>query len=154
MKMRLIENGYSIYLAKEMLGDIDFSNKDVVAEQAKIVVIRLRKQFSIDLYGFYQMTIYVSSDIGIYITLEKIDEEDTYDLITIDLKVRVLLHQHFYLEVDDFSHFSKFSKFYIYCGKGYGLLDGNTPNDLYEFGSVVAGEKVKQIEFYGQLLSL
>ncbi|MEG1495326.1 MAG: hypothetical protein RR406_03400 [Bacilli bacterium] len=139
MRFEILDtDNYLIYLNSATFRGMDFTNEEDITTQTKLVIMRLKRNYNIYLSGFYQMSIYVGEETGLFIELKKLEEMD-FDLMAIDLKVVVYLNQTFLLETDDLDKIKGCLKIIAYEGKYYGVLTKNTDISLLEMGNIIYG---------------
>lgn len=137
MRLEEISSGnYQIYVNQGCYQNLDISKKEVIADYAKELVLKLRHHFGISLYGFYEMKIYVADSIGMFIYLKRLDDEDDY-FSSLDLKVMIFLHQKFYLKTPNFDFISTCPT--ILYSKGYYYIELSSINLFFylELGEIV-----------------
>lgn len=152
MRLEVERDKYFLYVNQDYCKNMDFNSKESIASYAKTLVLRLKRIYGIVLQGFYQMKVFVNDFVGMFIELVKLDDFE-FELMTIDLKVIVFLHQTFLLQCTDFDFFEHFSNVYFMDPYYYGVLrkDEFLLPDL-EYGKLIYGPAVDEVLQKGILL--
>lgn len=152
MRLEVEQDKYFLYVNQDYCKEVDFTSKESIASCAKSFVLRLKKIYGIILHGFYQMKVYVSDFLGIFIELVKLEDFE-FELMTIDLKVIVFLHQTFLLQCTDFDFFEHFSSVYFRAPYYYGVLQKDEfVLPCLEYGKLIYGPAVDEVLQKGILL--
>lgn len=146
MKVTILDQDYySIYLSHAYSLINDFSNKELIGDYAKNIIVKLKKTYGIILNGYYQMKVFVNDKVGMFLELRKLDDID-FDLVSIDLNVIFFLKQPFLLKVSNFDYISNFSPIYFWQNYYYVSFDKiDDPLRYLEFGDIIYGEEVEEI---------
>ena len=80
MKVVTSEDKIIVYLYKKEIDDIN--------NYVKKLILKLKKQYSIKMFGFYQINVFKNSNVGMIIEIIKEDSIDYFDDF-IDLKIKV-----------------------------------------------------------------
>ena len=145
MRLEVERDKYFLYVNQEYCKNMDFNSKESIASYAKTLVLRLKRIYGIVLQGFYQMKVFVNDFVGMFIELVKLDDFE-FELMTIDLKVIIFLHQTFLLQCTDLDFLDHFSNVYFMDPYYYGVLrkDEFLLPDL-EYGKLVYGALVEEV---------
>ena len=86
------------------------TNMDI-NDYIKKIVLKLKRKYKIDIYGFYEINIYKNDKIGMIIDFIK---EDDFDLFSdlLDFKINIIENADIYLKFNDY-FLNKKEKFYI-----------------------------------------
>ena len=101
MKIKFIDNlTLDIYVIKELIGGIDFKNKEELEKYLKKLFKTLKYNYKVEICGFYDITVYVDKYYGAIFHLEKEDLE-YYDYFKnqVDMKI-VIVDTEFLYYVD------------------------------------------------------
>lgn len=145
MRLEVERDKYFLYVNQDYCKNMDFNSKESIASYAKTLVLRLKRIYGIVLQGFYQMKVFVNDFVGMFIELVKLDDFE-FELMTIDLKVIIFLHQTFLLQCTDLDFLDHFSNVYFMDPYYYGVLrkDEFLLSDL-EYGKLVYGALVEEV---------
>ena len=145
MRLEVERDKYFLYVNQDYCKNMDFNSKESIASYAKTLVLRLKRIYGIVLQGFYQMKVFVNDFVGMFIELVKLDDFE-FELMTIDLKVIIFLHQTFLLQCTDLDFLDHFSNVYFMYPYYYGVLrkDEFLLPDL-EYGKLVYGALVEEV---------
>lgn len=90
-----------IYIKKELIGDINFNNKDDLEKYLKELFKTLKNKYDVLLEGFYDITVYIDKYYGVVFHLEK-EDIDYYEYFKnqIDMRIITINNEFLYL-VDD-----------------------------------------------------
>lgn len=140
MKFVSSDDTITIYIYKnEVIDDIN--------DYMKKLILRLKRKFHIDIFGFYQANIYKNNKIGMIIDLLKEDDIEFFtDLV--DLKIKVYENSNMYLKFNDY-FFSEKKKVYVINGNYYINIDEVSKKDflsMIEFGSIIYGEELAKVK--------
>lgn len=137
MNLEIADDNY-IYFTSDIscLGDLSSVDEDVLGLFLKNVFLNLSDVYSIDLFGYYKVDIYVDEKIGAFVEISKIDDYISYNR-KIDTKVTLSV-DNFYLKTNDLSNIYKCKP--IYCSDNdfyVSTKDVDNLFDLIEFCEVV-----------------
>ena len=113
----------------------------------KELIIKLRRKYRKDIYGFYKVDVYVKDKIGMIIDFTLEEEIDFFrDLV--DLKVVVHEEADVFLKFSDYFLFDK-KKVYFFEGEYYVDIDDLSDEEFLEkleFCKVIYGEELSDIK--------
>ena len=90
-----------IYIKKELIDNIDFSNKSDLEKYLKKLFKILKNKYNITIEGFYDITVYIDKYYGVVIHMEK-DDVDYYDYFKNQVDMRIInIDTNFLYLVDD-----------------------------------------------------
>ena len=90
-----------IYIKKEIIGNIDFKNKENLEKYLKKLFKTLRSKYDIKIEGFYDITVYIDKYYGVVFHLEKEDLE-YYDYFKNQVDMRLItIDTDFYYLIND-----------------------------------------------------
>ena len=103
MKYQLInKNKFIIYLNSSYMN----LNKDNLYDSIKNILIKVRKKYAYDIYGYYDVNIYETKNLRTIIEFIKKDQDD-YFKNNIDLKISYI-NKDFILRIDDYTLLNNF----------------------------------------------
>lgn len=142
--MKIISNGDKLSVFVINNKDIDLDNLDMYMKE---LIIKLRRKYRKDIYGFYKVDVYVKDKIGMIIDFNLEEEIDFFrDLV--DLKVVVHEDADLFLKFSDYFLFDN-KKVYFFEEEYY--VDINDVSDKeflekLEFCNLVYGEELSDIK--------
>ena len=142
--MKIISNGDKLSVFVINNKDIDLNNLDMYMKE---LIIKLRRKYRKDIYGFYKVDVYVKDKIGMIIDFNLEEEIDFFrDLV--DLKVVVHEEADVFLKFSDYFLFDK-KKVYFFEGEYYVDIDDVSDKEFLEkleFCDTVYGEELSDIK--------
>ena len=142
--MKIISNGDKLSVFVIDNKDIDLNNLDMYMKE---LIIKLRRKYRKDIYGFYKVDVYVKDKIGMIIDFTLEEEIDFFrDLV--DLKVVVHEEADVFLKFSDYFLFDK-KKVYFFEGEYYVDIDDLSDEEFLEkleFCKVIYGEELSDIK--------
>ena len=142
--MKIISNGDKLSVFVINNKDIDLNNLDTYMKE---LIIKLRRKYRKDIYGFYKVDVYVKDKIGMIIDFNLEEEIDFFrDLV--DLKVVVHEDADVFLKFSDYFLFDK-KKVYFFEGEYYVDIDDVSDKEFlekFEFCDTVYGEELSNIK--------
>ena len=142
--MKIISNGDKLSVFVIDNKDIDLNNLDMYMKE---LIIKLRRKYRKDIYGFYRVDVYVKDKIGMIIDFNLEEEIDFFkDLV--DLKVVVHEDVDVFLKFSDYFLFDK-KKVYFFEGEYYVDIDDLSDEEFLEkleFCKVIYGEELSDIK--------
>ncbi len=154
MKIILDGEDIKIYLNKEYTKITDINNIAELEEYLSKIFFRLKKEYKIEIVGYYELKILYDKFYGFIIILKKHDFEYS-DLFEsqIDLDLTINKTNFFLYEIDDLfvieNKIMKNATIYIYKQKLYLKLISDIPTlemgKLMEFSNLIYGDEVNKI---------
>lgn len=142
--MKIISNGDKLSVFVINNKDIDLDNLDMYMKE---LIIKLRRKYRKDIYGFYKVDVYVKDKIGMIIDFTLEEEIDFFkDLV--DLKVVVHEEADVFLKFSDYFLFDK-KKVYFFEGEYYVDIDDVSDKEFLEkleFCDTIYGEELSDIK--------
>lgn len=142
--MKIISNGDKLSVFVINNKDIDLNNLDTYMKE---LIIKLRRKYRKDIYGFYKVDVYVKDKIGMIIDFNLEEEIDFFrDLV--DLKVVVHEDVDVFLKFSDYFLFDK-KKVYFFEGEYYVDIDDVSNKEFLEkleFCDTIYGEELSNIK--------
>lgn len=142
--MKIISNGDKLSVFVINNKDIDLDNLDMYMKE---LIIKLRRKYRKDIYGFYKVDVYVKDKIGMIIDFNLEEEIDFFrDLV--DLKVVVHEDADVFLKFSDYFLFDK-KKVYFFEGEYYVDIDDVSDKEFLEkleFCDTIYGEELSDIK--------
>ena len=142
--MKIISNGDKLSVFVIDNKDIDLNNLDMYMKE---LIIKLRRKYRKDIYGFYIVDVYIKDKIGMIIDFNLEEEIDFFkDLV--DLKVVVHEDVDVFLKFSDYFLFDN-KKVYFFEGEYYVDIDDLSDEEFLEkleFCKVIYGEELSDIK--------
>ena len=142
--MKIISNGDKLSVFVIDNKNIDLNNLDMYMKE---LIIKLRRKYRKDIYGFYKVDVYIKDKIGMIIDFNLEEEIDFFkDLV--DLKVVVHEDADVFLKFSDYFLFDK-KKVYFFEGEYYVDIDDVSDKEFLEkleFCNLVYGEELSDIK--------
>ena len=142
--MKIISNGDKLSVFVINNKDIDLNNLDMYMKE---LIIKLRRKYRKDIYGFYKVDVYIKDKIGMIIDFNLEEEIDFFrDLV--DLKVVVHEEADVFLKFSDYFLFDK-KKVYFFEGEYYVDIDDVSNKEFLEkleFCDTIYGEELSNIK--------
>lgn len=105
MKIDFINNTYIVYLNKYNIIDFDFNNTNILEDNLRNLLMRLKKYYKLDIRGYYNIDIYIDNYYGVI--LEISEDENYYDYFSDTVSIRMKKNKTiFKYEVEDTSYIS------------------------------------------------
>ena len=140
MKVVFSENKISIFMPKII------SNADI-NDYIKKLIIKLKHNYKVDIFGFYKVNVYKNQRIGMIIDLIMEEEIDFFkDLL--DLKIEVKEDSEIYLKFDDY-FLNNNKNIYHFKDNYYISIDNLSDSDflsMIEFSKPVYGEDLTSVK--------
>ena len=114
-----------------------------INDYIKELILRLKKKYKINIFGFYEINIYINDKVGMIIDIIKDDEDYFYDLL--DLKIKVYENSPVYLKFNDYFLNDEF-KFKILDNYYYIDVENISKEkflSMIEFCNLVYGEDLE-----------
>lgn len=151
MKIDITDGEIMIYVKKNYIEDIDFTDKDSLEEYFRELITKLKDNYNIQIFGFYD--IYVYSDPYYGIVLKLIHEDLDYYIGNNQLEMKIILipSTFLYLVEDYFDFDMDKYELYIYSSSFYLKPNNYIDIDLLE-KSILIYENTDLITKYGRKL--
>ncbi len=132
MKLEYLNDKIIIYLYNEKLTD----NSDLLKEKIKKIIIKLIKNYHLNLFGYLKLNIYENDKYGLIMEIDKVNNVFNIDII--DLKIVIYPNVNFYLEISDDLYIDNFKNSIYKDNKFYINID-NLDNLLkyLEYGRII-----------------
>lgn len=128
-------------------------SKENINDYLKMLILRLKRNYKIDIFGFYKVNVYQNKKIGMIIDLIKEEEIDFFkDLL--DLKITVSEDSDIYLRFNDY-FLNKEKNVYLFENNYYiGVKDLSNKEflSMIEFCELIYGEDLERIKEHLKLL--
>ena len=119
---------------------------DNINDYMKKLILRLKRKYHIDIYGFYKVNVYKNNKIGMIIDLLKEDDIDFFtDLV--DLKIKVYEDSSMYLKFNDY-FFEEKKSIYVINNNYYVDINKLSKKELLsmiEFCKIIYGEELNKL---------
>jgi hypothetical protein len=161
MKIELLNDKTIIFITKEYTKGLNLYEKEKLELYFKDLFVKLKDIFEIDIFGYYDITVYRDIHYGGIIILEKENNEYfSYYGKQIDMCIKIDPNDLFLYQIDDLFIINKLImekvKIYKYKNKLYLRIMDNL--NTYQMGilmeqsSIIYGNKVKDIIKYGKVI--
>lgn len=149
--VNLDENCMTIFLNNFCLKELEFDIKGDLEEYFKELFLKLKKYYSINILGYYNIDVYIDNNYGLIMNLIKEDIE-YYDYFDNQIDMRISLKNSKFLYcVDDPLSLIEFnnSEVYVYKDRYYldfiNDIDDKTMMYLLEFSEIIFDKQVEII---------
>lgn len=133
MNLDIIDNKYILFINYVCLASYA---EDKISIFLKDIFLLLSDVYSINLFGYFKVDIYIDKKIGIFIEIDRLDDYVSYNK-KIDTKV-MIIDDGFYLKTNDLSKIYKYKKIYSYNNNYYiSTKDVDNITDIVEFCDLV-----------------
>ena len=145
MKIKKIsKDHYLLFINSKYLNLVDYNSKDAIIVSVKDMLLKVQKLNYFNMNGFYKVKVYPNKKIGVFIDIEKIDDNSYGDHV--DLKVIVYMKSLFYFKTDNYECLPSdievsFKDEYYYVN----VDDITNINKVIEFGEVEYGSEVEEL---------
>lgn len=141
------EDEYLIFLNNIYTNDLDFKDEHKLEKSFKKIVINMKKKYNIDLFGFYEVSVFYNKKIGSLFKIIKIDNYNLYNR-NVDLKIIICLNCCFYFKTLDFDIIKNYKNINYYNNEFYINVDDIDDNmiNLIEHGEVLFFDKISKIK--------
>lgn len=137
MKIEYIDdNNFYIYLNKYYVSDLDIENKACVEQYFKKMFLSLKNNHHLDIYGYYNIRVYVNKQYGIIIDVFKLSN-DYFKMSgsKVDMKIMIDSDNKFLYEIDDYffakENIEYVQNIYVKDGKYYIELCDDVDEKFY-----------------------
>ena len=134
MKIEFTDNKIIVYLYQYTL---NFNDLNILNKEIKQVFMKLVKKYKINFFGYSEVRIYNNDKYGNILEIEKIYDNNEFNINTIDLKIIVYKNVPMYLEFNNF-YFTKMPKHLIIKDNKYYIDINNIKNIIkyVEYGRI------------------
>jgi hypothetical protein len=148
------EHNFYIYLNKYYLVDLNLNDKQCVEEYFKKVFINLKKNYHLDIYGYYNIRVYANKQYGVIIDVFKLCN-DYFKMPgnKVDMKIMIDNDNKFLYKISDYffteAYKNCIKNIYYKDGKYYLELDDNVDENFYlyliEHSDIIFNDDVYEI---------
>ena len=145
-----MDNNLIVFLNRKSVSSVDFSDKDMLEDYFKKLFLKLSDDFSIEIFGSFDIEVFNDKFYGSIIVIRKNDDYFDYCDI-VDMKISVSKFSGFLYKVDDFICFDNCN---VYSCNGCFYLDPLSA-DFYDVGvlfeccDIIYGKDVYDIKMLG-----
>lgn len=125
MNLEIIDDKYVLFVNNYNFSDYD---EKELSSFLKDVFLLLSDVYSINLYGYFLVDIYIDKKVGIYVEISKIDSCISYSK-KIDTKVSLIIDS-FYLKTKDLSKIIGYRP--IYCLDNYYFVSTEDVDNIFD----------------------
>lgn len=136
---------FDIYINNLYL-TFDIEKDDELYDSLRKILINIRKKYAYDIYGFYEVNIYVVENLCTILRFAK--KEENIICKTIDLKIIKNNNKSVFLEFDDYFIIKDFDNKKFFDNKFYiniNNLEKNKIATIIEHANIVIDEKLNYI---------
>ena len=152
MKIDVMDNKIIIYLKKEIIGNMDFNNVEILEDYFRKLIIKLNNLYNINIEGFYIIKVFIDKIYGIVLEMEP-EDIDYCPINQIEMRI-MQEHETFLYEIDspfeidntdifikDFKYYLKINsnikyKDYISILENSHIIYKNTAN-IIKYGNII-----------------
>lgn len=148
------EHNFYIYLNKYYLANLELDNKKCVEDYFKKIFLNLKDNHHLDIYGYYNINVYVNKQYGLVIDVFKLSN-DYFKIPNnkVDMKITIDNDNKFLYEIDDYFFIMKYlnniKNIYYKNGKYYLELKEEVTDSFYlylmEHSHIIFDEYVDEI---------
>lgn len=141
----LSDEEFKIYINKEYL-NIALEDEKELYESLKKILLNMRKRYSYNIYGFYEVNIYRINELGYLFIFTK--KEDSFLCKTIELKIVKNNSEDVYFEFENYEEIFKNKKVKFYNNKFYINVEDVNGDILYrlsEYFEIIIDDRLKYI---------
>jgi hypothetical protein len=109
MKIEYLNDyNFYIYLNKNYISDLEIKNKECVEKYFKKMFLSLKNNHHLDIYGYYNIKVYVNNNYGLIIDVLKLSN-DYFKMPSnkVDMKIMIDNDSIFLYELDDYFFINK-----------------------------------------------
>lgn len=111
MKFEVLDDKYLYFTCDiKLFDDLTSIDENKISLFLKEVFLSINEIYSVELFGYYKVDIYIDEKIGAFVEIEKLDDFVSYSK-KIDTKVSILVRD-FYLKTNDLSLIYKYKSIY------------------------------------------
>src|SRR5574344_1917677 len=111
--LELMENEYLIFMTNIYTSDVNFQEEKSLEIFFKIVILNIKKKYDIELYEFYEVSVFYNNKVRSLFKIVKIDEYSLYNK-TVDLKIIICLDCPFYFKTKNYEVLNNYRNVYFY----------------------------------------
>lgn len=112
MKFEVLDDKYLYFTGNiKVFGDLTSIDENKISLFLKEVFLSINDIYSVELFGYYKVDIYIDEKIGAFVEIEKLDDFVSYSK-KIDTKVSISVCE-FYLKTNDLSIIYKYKPIYF-----------------------------------------
>ncbi len=118
-----------------------------INDYIKGLILRLKRKYNINLFGFYQVNVYKNPKVGMIIDMIKEDGMDYFNDL-VDLKIKIYDNSDVYYTFNDY-FFNAKKDFKLFNNKYYINIDDLSEKEfllMTEFCSCVYGDELEKIQ--------
>jgi hypothetical protein len=110
MKIEYLNDyNFYIYLNKNYISDLEIKNRECVEKYFKKMFLNLKNNHHLDIYGYYNIKVYVNNNYGLIIDVLKLSN-DYFKMPSnkVDMKIMIDNDSIFLYELDDYFFIDKY----------------------------------------------
>ncbi len=162
MKLVMHKDNIIVFLNKTYIQNIDLTDKSSVEKYLGKLILQIKRKYDIELYGYYNITLYVDMNYGIIINIKK-EELEYLDYFNNELEMNIeVIEDSFLYQIEDIFSLDKYilNKFEIYKNKEKLFLKAKENISDIELGLILEnakmmyGKKAKEIILKSQIVKV
>lgn len=139
---KISEDLYNIFINKLYFKDIDLTNKIELISIIKELLNKIETRYRLNLNGFYKIKVYPKKEIGVYLNVIKIDDNEFSS--GADFRIVIYQNEKFFLETDNYEILDKNKMKMYYDNKFYIDIDDiKDINSIIDMGNIIYGKEAK-----------
>lgn len=150
MKIEMINSDLiNVFISNFYFEDIDIDKKIELVSLIKNLISKIDSRYKLNLNGFYKIKVYPKKQVGIFLHIIKIDDNEFSE--GADFRIVVYQNERFFLETENYEKIKNYPNKKYYNQKFYVDIDDIINiNSLIEFCNIIYGDDVKDILYYGK----
>jgi hypothetical protein len=155
MKIEYLNDyNFYIYLNKNYISDLEIKNRECVEKYFKKMFLNLKNNHHLDIYGYYNIKVYVNNNYGLIIDVLKLSN-DYFKMPSnkVDMKIMIDYDSIFLYELDDYFFIDKYKdnikNIYYKDGKYYVELNDDVDElfyfNLLEHSNIIFNDNAYEI---------
>jgi hypothetical protein len=155
MKIIVVDNNsFILYLNKYYTKDLNFEDEHHIEKYFKQIFIKLKQYYHLDIYGYYNIKVYVNDVYGIIMEATKLNS-DYFKIYNskVDMKIVIEINSLVLYEIEDYFLIDLFKEdiknIFYFNYKYYFTIDKNINinkyNLLMEYSRLVYADEVNKI---------
>lgn len=162
VKLVMHKDNIIVFLNKTYIQNIDLTDKSSVEKYLGKLILQIKRKYDIELYGYYNITLYVDMNYGIIINIKK-EELEYLDYFNNELEMNIeVIEDSFLYQIEDIFSLDKYilNKFEIYKNKEKLFLKAKENISDIELGLILEnakmmyGKKAKEIILKSQIVKV
>lgn len=161
MKIVMRDDKIVVFLNKKEIVNLDFNDELKLEEYFKMLFIKLKKNYEIELNGYYNIDVYQDKQFGAILEIEN-EELEYYNYFNqIDMKINILKNSSFLYEIEygfldneilsQTICYKNSDKIYLKIEKD---INDITFAKILEYSEIIYGDVIQDILKYGKKVKI